>query len=938
MRRLIQLLLLALAIGTAAPGALLTQTASPPPLPLDPAIRWGRLPGGLTFYIRHNGRPANRAELRLVINAGSVLEEESERGLAHFLEHMAFNGTERFRKQELVTYLESIGVRMGADLNASTGFDETIYQLQVPTDRPAFMEKAFDILEDWSHSIALEEDEIDRERGVIIEEWRLGRGAHARVRDRQLPILLRNSRYAERLPIGTRENLESFHPDTLRAFYRKWYRPDLMAVIAVGDFNPDTVAALIRKRFGGPVPRAGSPPRPVFPVPDHADTLFSLVTDPEMDLTSVGITVKLPPLPEGSEEDYRRSLAMQLAETMFNQRAAELTRTSAPPFLMAYAGRGRFVRTKDSFTASAIVREGGAATGLVALAAELERVRQHGFTQGELDRAKADLLRALEQAHQEREKTESGSLAEEYARNFLYGEPVPGIAAEYALARTLLPALPLQEVTALWLSCQTPENVVITVSAPERTSSPLPEAALLRALLDSVCRSPLLPYVDATAERPLLAPPPSPGTVRSRRLIPEIGVTELALSNGVRVCLKPTDFKNDEVLVAGFSEGGTSLAPTDRHIAAVTATSVVQEGGLGDFDRNQLTRLLAGKLASASAIIGELEEGISAQASPRDLETMFQLIYLRFTSPRKDTTAFHAYVTRMRGMIENRSARPESALDDTLQVTLARYHPRRQPVTVKTMNALDLEWSYRFYQERFADASGFAFVVVGAFSPDSIAPLILTYLGGLPSAFREERWRDIGVRIPGGVIRKEIRAGIEQKAQARLVFTGDFAWSQENRTRFNALAEVLRIKLRQNVREEKGGSYGVSVGGAPVRYPKGQYRLTVAFGCAPDRVQELLGAVMATIDTLRTVGPDPQSLASVKESFRRSRETSLKQNSFWLGALQLLISNGEDPLTILEFDRRVAALDISSLQEAARTYLDPSRYVQCVLLPEGARP
>lgn len=918
--------------------ALLSQEIGHHRLGIDPAIRHGRLPGGMSYYIRVNTRPAHRAELRLIVNAGSVLETDAQRGLAHVLEHMAFNGTENFPKQELVAYLESIGLRMGADLNASTGFDETLYQLQVPTDRPGFLARAFDIMADWSSRITLEAQEVEKERGVIIEEWRLGRGAHARVRDRQLPVLLRGSRYADRLPIGTEENLASFHPDTLRRFYRDWYRPDLMAVIAVGDFEADSVESLIRMRFADLRVPPGAPARALFPVPDHADTLFSITSDPELDMTTVGITVKLDRLPEGSREDYRRSLAMQIAEAMFNERAAELTRSSPPPFLMAYAGRGKFVRKKDAFGATAIVREGGIAPGLAALATELERVRRHGFTPGELDRAKADLRRAFEQAYQEREKTESGNLAEEYSRNFLDGEPVPGIAAEYALAREFLPAITLDEVTSAWLSCQTPRNVVITVSAPAKPGSLLPSESVLTAILDSVRRSPVSPYVDAAPARPLVPIPPTPGTLRSERVIEEIGLTELTLSNGVRVFLKPTDFKNDEVLLAGFSDGGTSLAPLERLIPALTATSVVQEGGIGEFDRNQLTRVLSGKIASATAMIGELEEGVSGNASPRDLETMFQLAYLRFTAPRKDTTAFQAYATRMRGMIENRSARPESALDDTLQVTLAGYHPRRRPVTLETLDALDLDWSYQFYRERFADASGFTFILVGAFSPDSIKDLVLTYLGGLPSTFRDERWRDIGVRSPTSVVRKEITGGLEQKAQARIVFTGDFIWNQENRTRFNVLAEVLRIKLRQNVREEKGGTYGVSVGGAPIHFPRPQYRLTVGFGCAPARVAELLGEVMATIDTLRATGPDQQTLDGVKEAFRRDRETSLKQNSFWLGALQMLIANGEDPRAIMDFDRRVASLDPEAIRDAARAYLNPSRYVQCVLMPsEGAR-
>jgi zinc protease len=914
------------------------QTAGGPALPMDPGIRHARLPNGLTYYVRVNKKPEHRAELRLVLNAGSVLEDDDQLGLAHVVEHMAFNGTRNFRRQALVNYLESVGLRFGPDLNASTGFDETIYMLQIPTDSTHIVEKAFDILEDWAHQVSFEPEEIDKERGVVLEEWRLGRGAEARIRDKQLPVLLKNSRYAVRLPIGTTESIEHFKHAALTRFYSDWYRPDLMAVVAIGDFNPDTIEAFITRHFSPLRGPEHSRPRPLFPVPDHPDTLYTIESDPELDVTFIGLDIKLDPSPDTTESDYRRTLVLQLATAMFNSRLAELARSPYPPFLQAYASRSRFVRTKDLYSSSAIVKSNGVLEGIAALMKEQKRVTAFGFTPGELEREKKDLLRQYEQAYREREKTESGRLAAEYIRNFLYDEPVPGIAYEFELARRHVPTITLEETDALWQSLQQKGNVVINVSGPQKPGVALPTAAALHRTLDSIAAISLTPYDDRVGGQTLLLTPPLPGRIVSEKTDSSLGLTEWSLSNGVRVFLKPTDFKNDEVLVSGFSPGGTSLAPIDDYIPAMTAAAVIQEGGLGSFDRTQLEKLLAGKIASASAYVSELEEGISGSAAPADLTTLFELLYLRFAAPRVDSAAFLSYATRMRGFIENRAARPESAFEDTMQVTLSQHHPRRQPVTSATLDKLNLSASSRFYRERFGNAGGFTFIIVGSFSLQMMKPLVMTYLGGLPGTPRSKSWKDVGVRFPDGIVKREVVRGIEPKSQVQLVTSGPFTWNQENRLRLGATAEVLRIKLREALREEKGGTYGVSVGATPFHYPLQRFRLSIGFGCAPERVEELLQSAMLQMDSLRTFGPDPATLVKVKEKLRRERETSLKQNGFWIGALQLLISNGENPEEILSFDRRAAALTPEIIRESAKIYLNTSAYVLGILKPESQKP
>jgi zinc protease len=887
--------------------------------------------------IRANKKPEHRADLRLVVNAGSVLETRDQAGLAHFVEHMAFNGTKNFNRQALVNYLESVGVRFGPELNAFTGFDETEYLLQVPTDTGSILERGFDILEDWAHQVTFEGSEIDKERGVIIEEWRLGRGASARISDKQLPILLKNSRYAERLPIGSKENLETFRHDTLRAFYRTWYRPDLMAVIAVGDFDPAAIEALIAKHFSV-IPADQHPvARPVYPIPPHRDTLFAIATDKELTSQTIGLTVKLPAREEGTTEAYRLSLLEQITNALFNNRLAELVQMSDPPFVAAFAGKGDLVRGAMAFRLNAMVRETGFERGFGALLTESARAARYGFTDAELDRVRKNTLRSYEQAFQERDKTESRGLADEYVRHYLTGEPVPGIAYEYDLAQQMLPTFTSSEASHLWKSWLNGQNVVVTVAAPEKPGLRVPTEGELRRLMDSVAHSPVTAYIDTLSARPLLPSLPPAGSIVAEKEIQGIGVTEWTLSNGARVYLKPSDFKNDEILVRAFSPGGTSLAPDQDFTAAATAPTVVQQGGLGTFDLISLQKALAGKIVSTTAYIDEQDEGLSGSTSPKDLETFLELLHLTFTSPRRDSIAFASLMNRMRAVLQNRGARPEAALQDTNQVTVAQYHPRRRPMTVDMLKEFDLDRSLRFYRERFGDASDFTFLLVGSFTLDQMRPLVSSYIANLPALHRHERWRDVGVSTPAGIVKKEIRKGIEPKSQVILTFTGPLEWTVEGRIGLNALTEVLRIKLREVLREDKGGTYGVSVQSALIHYPAPESRFAISFGCAPDRVDELLHAVFSQVDSLRGGPIDGSYITKVKELLRRTQETQLKQNSFWISALHFYLWNSMNPEEIPAYEKRVQLIRPELIRTAATAYLNPQRFVQVVLYPEGEK-
>jgi zinc protease len=903
-------------------------------LPVDTAVTVGKLGNGLTYYIRRNGKPEKRLELRLVVNAGSVLEDENQRGIAHFCEHMAFNGTKNFKKRELTDYLESIGMRFGPELNAYTGFDETVYMLQVPTDSAGVVEKSFQILEDWAHLVSYDDSEIDRERGVILEEWRLGRGADARMRDKQIPILLKDSRYAERLPIGKREVIEGAPHEVIRSFYHEWYRPELMAVIAVGDLDTAGIERLIRQHFSGFETPKDTPKRAMFPVPDHKETLFAIATDPEATRSGVSILYTRAVHREKTVRDYRRKIVEGLYNAALNRRLNELARKADPPYLFAYSALDNLVRTKDVYLLGAGVREGGIERGLDTLLTEAVRVERFGFTPSEIEREKEELLRSMEQAYNERAKTESASYAAEYADNFMSDEPIPGIEFEYRLFREEIPGITVDEVNRLAGELITDANRVIWVNAPEKPGMKAPSEKELLSVFDAVRKKEVAAYTDTVSDSPLVSGTPEGSPVTAERSFPELGVTEWTLANGVRVVLKPTDFKNDEVLLSAFSPGGSSLVPDSLVVPAETATSVIGEGGLDGFSLTDLEKKLAGKIVSVSPLIDDLEEGLSGSASPKDMETLFQLVWLTFTAPRPDSTAFRSVVERLRGMVENRSARPETAFGDTLAVTMAGYSPRVRPWTINLLREMSLSASSAIYRDRFADAGDFTFFFVGAFDTTAIKPLVETWLGGLPSLGRKESWRDLGIRPPAGVVEKTVRKGIEPKSQTRIVFSGPFEWTLRNRYVLDSLASALRIRLREVLREDMSGTYGVSVGISVDRFPRSEYLFSVGFGSAPERADELAATVFALIDTVKAAGVSEATLAKVKEAQLRQREVNLKENSFWLSALRTYYSHGDDPLDILKYPELVRSLTSNDIKKAAEMYLNEKNYVKVVLMPE----
>ena len=945
----------AVILAAAGPAALGDGEA----LPFDPAVRRGALSNGLVYYVRRNVEPQNRAQLRLAVQAGSTVEEESQRGLAHFVEHMAFNGTARFAKQTIIDYLESIGSEFGPDLNAYTSFDETVYRLEVPTDDPEALETAFRILSDWAYAISFDPGEVAQERDVIMEEWRSGRDADTRILDRHIPVLFGDSRYAERLPIGVPQVIAGATAEQLRAFTRAWYRPELMAVVAVGDFDEERIEDAIRRHFAPPPqgeaeyePALRSDPlveRPRFAIPDHREARISVATDPEASGASLSLYRKLPAETGQDAAAYRRLVVDTLYEAMINARLSERLHVVDPPYVGAGAGRGILAGTTGTLVARAWVSEDGVARGLDAVLEELRRAQRHGFTATELARAKANLMRGIESAYEERDQRPSARLAAEYLRHFLEGEMVPGLQAEYELHRRFLPEIDVAEADAVADLWAEPGNVVLLVSGPEGIGDAAAQAAgvdpddpdaanaaLARALREQLAAAvsrDVDPYVDLTGDAPLLASMPEPGTVVGERRLEEIDAVEWTLSNGVTVIAKQTDFRNDEVLMAAISPGGDSLVADEDYIPAFTAAAIVAGSGAGVHDQVTLEKLLAGKDVSISPTIGELFEALYGSASPRDLETLFQLVTLYATAPRFDPTYFASFRSRLRSDVENRGASPQIVFRDRLRSILAQDHFRARPLTPEVLDELDLDRSRAVFEDRFADFGDFTFIFTGAFDPHELRELSAAYLAALPAAGRTEQWRDVDLDPPPGVVEETVRRGVEPLSTTYLVFAGDMEWSRTEALTLTVLGEMLQTRLRESIREELGGSYSYGAVGRSQPLPDHEYEVRVAFDSDPARADELLAAVFTEVAWLQA-GGEQRYLDTVKELLRSDREEQERTNRFWLNQIRAVVETGEPFAVIGRFRQRLDSVTLEQVAAAARRYLLPDRYVRLVLLPE----
>lgn len=906
---------------------------------LSPEIRSGKLPNGLTYYILKNKKPENRMELRLAVNAGSNYEEEDQQGLAHFVEHMAFNGTTHFKKNQLVDYLESIGTKFGPHLNAYTSFDETVYMMQVPTDSAEQFAKAFQILEDWAHGITFDSVEVNKERGVVIEEWRLGQGAFERMRNEYWPMLFSGSRYAHRLPIGRKDILEKAPVSKLKEFYKDWYRPELMAVVAVGDFDPEVVEQKIISHFSKLVSPKKPKPTQKWDVLSTPHIEVAKVKDKEAPYSLIQVIYKLPKDEFKTEGDYRRTMMERIFNGMMAARLDEIIHQPNAPFNYASISYGELVRYKNNYGAFAVVNEKNIVRGLTALADETERVNRFGFTQGEFDRQVRQMQRQIEKQANEADKTESSRIVGRIVSSYLKDQAYVNIQKEMELFNKYAGSITVEEINQMcrpWVS-EPAKNCLVILETPDKPNINLPESSDLMDIFRTIAKRDIQPYNDMMANKPLIASAPKAGTIVSEKKDETNGVVEWKLSNGATLAYKKTDFKNDEIQFRAYSWGGASLYPVGDDASASEAADIIANSGLGPFNFSDLSKYMKGKIATVRPYITELGEGMYGNGSPQDLETLMQLIYLYFTAPRNDTAAFKAHIEQQRAFIENRSLDPESAYEDTIEVTMSNYHPRRRPWTPALLNEIKQKRAFELFRERFANAGDFTFTFVGNIEENAFKGLVLQYIASIPGNASKEKWEDPGITSPKGKVSKTVKRGIEPKSTVTMKFTGDAVYTPKENMDMKVLMKLMSIKLRESLREENSGTYGVGCYGGLMRIPRQQFGVTVTFGCAPENIDRLTKAAMKVIEKVQSDGCDDKDLIKVKETFRREREVNLKENNWWIGVISQYYSMNDAIPTQKEFDDYFSKLSSEDFKAAAKKYFARENYAYFTWVPAESK-
>ena len=876
-----------------------------PPLPVDKNVRIGQLVNGLTYYIRHNKLPENRAEFYIAQKVGSILEEPQQRGLAHFLEHMAFNGTKNFPGDDkglgVIPWCETVGIKFGTNLNAYTSIDETVYNISnAPIDRTGVLDSCLLILHDWSNYILLKDDEIDKERGVIREEWRSRNSGMLRVYTDLLPTIYQGDKYADCMPIGSIDVINNFPYKDIRDYYHKWYHPDLQGIVIVGDIDVDTVEAKLKAVFADVQKPVNPAERTYYPVADNKEPIVAIGTDKEVDDPSIEIYFKQDATPD-SEKNNVGYLASQymtsMISSMLNARLSELVQSANPPFTRASSYYSDFfvAKTKEAFALSASSKADGIETALKTLLQETERARRFGFTESEYARARANYLQSLESAYNEREKTKHGSYVREYVQNFLNGEPIPGIEAEYAMMNQLAPNIPLQAMNMVMQQLVPDSNQVVIIAGPAKEGLKYPTKEEVINLLKGMKDLDLQAYVDKVSDEPLMKEAPKGGKIISEKEGDIYGSTKLVLSNGVTVYVKKTDFKADEIRMKGTSLGGKSIFPDKDALNFAVMDNVIAVGGLGNFSQVDLTKVLAGKKVSVNAGLGATTENVFGTCSPKDFETMMQLTYLTFTAPRKDAEAFESFKNRMKAQLESAQANPLSSINDSLQKAMYNNHPRVVMMKPEMVDQIDYDRILEMYNDRFKDASDFTFYFVGNIDLETAKPLIAEYLGALPAINRKETFKDTKMSIRKGVYKNEY-AKEQQTPTATIVFlySGRAPYTLKNDILLSFATQVLDMVYTEEVREKEGGTYGVNCFGDLQKYPKEQLLLQIVFQTDPAKKDKLAGIVVDELKKLAAEGPSDVHLQKVKEYMLKKYADNQKENGYWMNNLNDYFYYGMD--------------------------------------------
>lgn len=906
-------------------------------LPIDASVKIGKLANGLTYYIRQNKKPENKAEMRLVVNAGSILEDDDQQGLAHFTEHMAFNGSQHFKKNELVNFLQNMGIEFGADLNAYTGFDETVYILPVPLTDTSNFRKGLSVLQDWAGGLSFDSDQIDGERGVVLEESRLGKGADDRMFRKIYPLQYEGSKYAERLPIGKDNILRNASYEIVKRFYKDYYRPNLMAVIIVGDIDVAETEKLIQEYFGALANPVNEKPRLSFTIPERIKSSSIVVTDNEATNFYVEVDYPFMALKAAATlGDYRNAIIKNLFGTLLNQRLSELTQSSNPPFLYASSGFSSYARGYEGFSSYAVAGNKGVDTALAVLLQEIHRVKVFGFTPNELERAKKQLQAYMDNDFNDRDKKESESFVQDYINHFLSREPVQGIEKEYNNFNQLLAQIKLAEINALTEKIDNKAPLFVSLQGPSKSDLKLPDDASLLANAITAMNTAVSPYNEKVIATSLFSELPKPGKLKSEVAIPATGVTELVYSNGVKVVLKPTDFKNDEIIMTSFHKGGSSAYPVEEKFTASYASAAVTQMGVGDFSPADLKKFLSGKMVSVSPRIGGIVSGISGSSGVKDFETLLQLTHLYSTAPRIDEALFNAWKEKQKAGLQFAMADPQNIFMDSLYRTLYQHNPLGPSGVPKPehFDKINLSRAMEIYKEQLGDANDFTFIFTGSFNTDSIKPLLAEYLGSLPTAGKPATIKDNGVRPEQGIHDFTIYAGTEPKSMILTYYTGEIPYSEALELKANALSEILNIKIIEDLREKLGAIYGGGIYANINKYPYNSYSFILQLPCGPESVDTLIKSANMEIEKIKANGPEAPDLEKIKKAWLEQRKVQVKENSFWSSRLYNIYFNGNDALRIKNYEQLVNALTVEDIRQVANQLLSGPNIFKALWYPE----
>jgi len=903
----------------------------------DPKVVKGKLPNGLTYYIRENGKPEKKVELRLVINVGSIMEDDDQQGLAHMAEHMAFNGTRNFKKNEIISFLQDIGVGFGSDLNAYTSFDETVYILPIPTDKKGNLEKGFQVLEDWAHQVTYLDEDINSERAIILEESRMGKSGEERMFKKVYPELFKGSKYANRLPIGRDSIIKNFKPDAIRRFYKDWYRPDLMAVVVVGDIKQADALQLIQKHFSGLINPASPKPRTYFDVPPYGASAAMVVADKEA--TSYSFALNYPSYKvaaSASLEDYRKDMIQNLYTSMLNARFRELTQKENPPFVYAFAGFSGYARNYEGFNVQASSGTNDIRKSIDAVSEEIERVKRYGYTEAELDRAKKNVLASMERAWNNRDKTESGQFADEYVRNFTEDESVPGIDKEFEITKRFLPGISLNEVNKVSDKYKQEKNRFAYIMGPENsTTATAPSNSEILAGLDAKAKSEIKPYEEKAVATDLLSKSPKAGKITGRTTNAILGTTELTLSNGLTVTLKRTDFKADQIVMNSHRYGGTGGYGVADKYSAENAVSVVSTMGVGNFSPNDMRKAMAGKTANASPYISGTTEGFRGNSGNKDMETMFQILYLYVTEPRTDTALFKSFIQRNKSQFAMMGANPQIAFIDTLFKVMYDNNPLAPTAIPKVENydKISMSKAMSIYQERLGDMTGMHFNFVGSFNEEEIIPLIEKYIASLPASGKKTNFSDNKVRPVKGNNNFTFKKGKEDKSLILAFAFGEAPYSPELGLTMLGLSEILNIKIIEEMREKIQGIYGGGTSANLNKAPYNNFEFVLQLPCGPDKVDTLIKAYHSELNALAAKGPEVSYLDKIKKQWLEEYKTNIKTNEYWLSKLQQFKQGESIPDRMINFEKYVNALKPADIQAAAKMVVAAPSKVTAVLKP-----